>query len=1048
MADDRAIIKALSKQTGEKIKEMPLGSIMFFGSNGYARAADGRVMGLNLEGAGITGLSLIGGLTGLTLLQLGYNKISDISPLAGLTSLTELSLGDNQLTDLSPLAGLTALKILRLENNQLTDISPLAGLTALTLLSLDRNQLTDVSPLAGLTGLTFLNLSGIRLTDLSPLAGLTALTELYLYSNQLTDLSPLAGLTALTSLELSGNQLTGVSPLAGLTHLTTLWLNINQLTDLSPLAGLTALTELYLSDNQLTGVSPLAKLTGLTNLSLSENKLTDLSPLAGLTALTKLWLHNNQLTDLSPLYGLKELKYLDLRHNAITRLPENMVVSGRPIQWEWKLGEPGLFLAGNPLETPPIEVVQQGHEAVVNYFQELKKASVRLLQSKLLLVGNGEVGKTTLMKKLIDNDFQVIPGTEASTHGIHIAPWKLEVPFKDTDAAETSETVTLHFWDFGGQDIYHATHQFFLTKRSLYLFVWEVRREEETRSFDYWLNIVKLLSAESPVIVVMNKADLRTKYIDEAGFKKKFPNIQAFCKVSCLDNRGIGELTGLIRDRLALMPHLRDKLPRAWVDIRQRLEKERKKKNYIGREEYLAICREYGLERERAEFLSGYLHDLGVILHYRHDPLLENTVILNPEWATEAVYALIDRREIQDNRGSFKFDDLKKYWDKQKYPPEKHAQLVRLMETFELCFNFAGTALHFVPELLPPRGDSPDISAYQEPGTLRFQYHYDFMPEGIVSRFMARVFYLIHEKKHFWKNGVELQFENSLALVQGEQLNRRLTIAVTGACQRELLAIIRSHFDYIHASLNMEKDRHFHEMVPCTCTGCAGSANPYLFAYHTLRKFIDKGETVISCQESVEKVDIYNLVKGFEPTRPSKDLLTAVLAAAFHLQGLALDMSTREDARTSLIVTLLKVQGFMAGDQGRWGQSATGKSAGRPDAMIASDQGLEAIVEAFNLGYLDTAAIDKHCIKIFGYDPHGLERNFMVIYADSQDFPGLWEKYKAHLKDISFPYPLSPGKGIEEKPVRFAGMRVALARHERTGRQIGIYHVFVNMRAR
>ena len=360
MADDRAIIEALEKQTGKRLDERFLAEIMG-GINGYALAADGRVVGLNLGGAGITDLSLIGQLTGLTLLQLGANKIS----------------------------------------------------------------------------------------DLSPLAGLTALTKLLLHNNQLTGLSPLAGLTALTAL----------------------WLNNNQLVDLSPLAGLKNLKGLYLYNNQL----------------------TDISPLAGLTALTELYLYENQLTDLTPLAGLKELIYLDLRDNAITQVPESLVLDGRPITWERKdYSEPGLFLEGNPLETPPIEVVKQGHEAVVNYFQELakKEAPVRLLQSKLLLVGNGEVGKTTLMKKLINNKFKVVPGKEATTHGIHIAPWKLEVPFKDTEAAETREAVTLHFWDFGGQDIYHATHQFFLTKRSLYLFVWEVRREEETRSFDYWLYIV------------------------------------------------------------------------------------------------------------------------------------------------------------------------------------------------------------------------------------------------------------------------------------------------------------------------------------------------------------------------------------------------------------------------------------------------------------------------------------------------------------------------------------------------------------------------------
>jgi len=916
MADDRAIIEALEKQLGKKLKEMPLDEIMG-GINGYALAENGRVVGLYLWSAGITDLSLAGRLTGLTHLHLGYNNISDLSPLAGLTGLKELKLFNNRLTDLSPLAGLTGLTFLSLDNNQLADLSPLTGLTALTRLDLDKNQLTD----------------------LSPLAGLTALTKLYLYSNQLTDVSCLA--------------------------------------------------------------------------------------------------------------GLKELKHLDLRDNAITQVPESLILDGRPMQWEREGIEDGLYLEGNPLETPPIEVVKQGHKAVVNYFQELakKEAPVRLLQSKLLLVGNGEVGKTTLMKKLINNDFQVVPGTEASTHGIHIAPWKLEVPFKDTEAAETHETVTLHFWDFGGQDIYHATHQFFLTKRSLYLFVWEVRREEETRSFDYWLNIVKLLSAESPVIVVMNKADLRTKYIDEAGFKAKFPNIQAFCQVSCLDNLGIRELTALIRDQLALMPHLRDKLPRVWVDIRQRLERERKKKNYIGREDYLAICREYDLDRERAEFLSGYLHDLGVILHYRHDPLLENTVILNPEWATEAVYALIDRREIQDNRGSFKFDDLKKYWDKQKYPPEKHAQLVRLMETFELCFNFAGTEIHFVPELLPPRGDSPDISAYQEPGTLRFQYHYDFMPEGIVSRFMARVFYLIHEKKHFWKNGVELQFENSLALVQGEQLNRRLTIAVTGSCRRDLLAIIRSHFDYIHATLNMEKNKHFQEMVPCICPACLHSPTPHFFKYDKLRQAWDRDIKTTDCQESFETVSVHDLLAAIEPPKATGDLPDILLRAVSQLQGIAATLHGDEDSRNGIIAMLLPIYGFPVRDQTRWGWSATGKSPGRLDILVETPAGQpEAVIEALRLDNCDCKKISAHICKIFNYDVNGLKHNFIVVYAEAANFGELWKKYLAYLPEIDYPHPLRPNPEVLE--TGRTDIRLARARHERNGQETLLYHLFVNMRAR
>ena len=82
------------------------------------------------------------------------------------------------------------------------------------------------------------------------------------------------------------------------------------------------------------------------------------------------------------------------------------------------------------------------------------------------------------------------------------------------------------------------------------------------------------------------------------------------------------------------------------MDIRDHLKNE--KKDYISLKDYYAICQTYDLDKKRAEFLSDYLHDLGVILHYRHDRLLENTVILAPEWGTQAVYSLIDTREIHE----------------------------------------------------------------------------------------------------------------------------------------------------------------------------------------------------------------------------------------------------------------------------------------------------------------------------------------------------------------------------------------------------------------
>jgi hypothetical protein len=79
----------------------------------------------------------------------------------------------------------------------------------------------------------------------------------------------------------------------------------------------------------------------------------------------------------------------------------------------------------------------------------------------------------------------------------------------------------------------------------------------------------------------------------------------------------------------------------------------------------------------------------------------------------------------------------------------------------------------------------------------------------------------------------------------------------------------------------------------------------------------------------------------------------------------------------------------------------------------------------------------------FGFCFRRIGQTAAIPFAD--EFPGLWKKYKGHLKEIPYPYPLLPVKGIEEKPVPYAEIRVACARHRRETRETGIYHVFINM---
>ena len=580
-----------------------------------------------------------------------------------------------------------------------------------------------------------------------------------------------------------------------------------------------------------------------TLLELSRIGLESLPPEIGkLTNLMMLDLSDNRLTSLPPEIGnLKKLIMLDLDNNQITHLPKEII----NLELEIYLLRPHLlydaiFLTDNPLESPPIEVIEQGREAIKAYFEQIEKEeTIQLFEAKLLLVGQGGVGKTYLMNRLIHN--KIDPAT-VSTEGIYINQWIIKT--KQTDRFR------VNFWDFGGQEIYHATHQFFLTKRSLYLFVWESRTDADLLNFDYWLNTVKVLSDNSSVIVIQNKIDERKKSINQEGWKKRFPNIVEYHDVSATKPSNIDDLKDAIIREIGKLPHIGDLLPKRWIDIRKLLEG--LNENFIPYSRYQEICDEFDMDDKQTSRLSEYYHDLGVFLFFKENPILRNTIFLKPEWATRAVYKVTDNQKVKDNFGKFHFSELADIWeDKKEFPVEKHVELVELMKSFELCFELPNGQEYIIPELL--RANQPELG-WDYTDNLRFKYVYDFMPAGIITRFIVITHDLV-KADFYWKDGVILTWENNEALVIKTD-NRIIEVWINGHDKKTLLGIIRRHINYIHSPFSNLK---VNEMIPCNCSKCLKNPNPHFYSYQNLIVAQKKDVKEIQCQKGFKLVPIDKL---------------------------------------------------------------------------------------------------------------------------------------------------------------------------------------------
>ncbi len=848
--------------------------------------------GLDLSFNQITNLpKSIGQLSNLTELDLSWNQITNLPESIGkLSNLTELDLSENQITNLpESIATLSNLRNLYLGGNPITNLPEFIGkLSNLTKLDSSNNQITNLpesittlsnlrnldlgenqirnlpESIAKLSNLTKLDLSRNQITNLPESIGqLSNLTDLNLSGNQITNLpESIAKLSNLTDLNLSGNQITNLpESIAKLSNLTDLNLSENQITNLpESITKLSNLTDLDLSGNQITNLpESITKLSNLTDLDLSGNQITNLpESITKLSNLTYLYLILNQIKNLpKSITKLSNLTYLDLTENKITNLPESIAnLSNLTNLYLWgnkitNLPESianlsnltNLDLRGNPLVTPPLEIAEKGIEAIRDYFQQLKLDSDYLYEAKLLIVGEAGAGKTTLAQKIQNPDYEL--QEEDSTRGIDIIPWYF--PYNN------QRDFRMNIWDFGGQEIYHATHQFFLTKRSLYTLVVDTRKEDT--DFYYWLNIVELLSDNSPLLIIKNEKQDREREINERGLRGQFTNLEKTLATNLKTNRGLADILTQVKHYIRNLPHVGDNLPKTWKQVREVLEQEGR--NYISLEEYLQICQANGIrERKYKLQLSGYLHDLGVCLHFQDDPLLNKTVILKPEWGTAAVYKVLDNDKVRNNLGKFTLSDLENIWREKQYENARD-ELLQLMIKFKLCYKIPNRKETYIaPQLLSE--NEPDYN-WEETNNLILRYTYEFMPKGIITQFIVAMHKHIWQQEYVWKSGVILEKDQTKAEVIEYYGKREIKIRVVGKHKRDLLIAVTHELDKIHDSYQRLK---YNKLIPCNCQECKLSQEPHFYRFEILHNFEAKGENEIQCQQSCKMVNVRSLIQN------------------------------------------------------------------------------------------------------------------------------------------------------------------------------------------
>ena len=796
-------------------------------------ASLGQLKSLNLDGCmELIDLTPLASLGQLESLNLGScSKLTDLTPLAGLEQLKSLGLGwCVELTDLTSLASLRQLESLNLESCwKLTDLTPLTSLGQLKSLNLDGcMELIDLTPLASLGQLESLNLENcIKLTDLTLLAGLEQLKSLGLgWCRELTDLTSLASLRQLESLNLSGcNKLVDLTPLTGLGQLESLNLSgCDKLVDLTLLAGLGQLESLNLSDcDKLVDLTPLAGLGQLESLNLGGcDKLIDLTPLAGLEQLKSLGLSwCRELTDLTPLTSLGQLESLNLSScdklvdlTPLTGLGqlENLKLNGcgkivdfSALNQLFKLRRINLYnisssvsfsflkrlkglIASNLLVDTwrlPRELLSKDEYAdscvnrCLDYVAALKQGSHQETLTKAFLLGNGEVGKTQLRRRLQGLPFDPnIP----STHGVEII---------EPDALE--HDLPIQIWDFGGQDIYHSTHALFLKASAVFILLWNPRSEEKgefeqdgilvrNERLPYWLEYIgSQTSNDSPVLCVQSQCKARADTLD--------PPLGQHTLGSRLNHFAFGATTWSEQDcpcdpeedppynLEVLVANLKQAvldlrihepypdIPDSFLTLREKMRDLRKKGiKRISLDEYKKEAEKAGCATY-SETTLYLLHHTGVIFH--DGELIKDQIIVDQNWALSPIYDLFHRKDtlkhLRDyKKGYFIKDELANLrWNEQNYSSQEQDLFLKLMTTCQLCFPVGKTpfdeTIYLAPDLLPEENQIKSLFApnwpEDHPITAWVHFKFVFFHRGLLHRLFSNLNNLSDSEPHYWRSG-------------------------------------------------------------------------------------------------------------------------------------------------------------------------------------------------------------------------------------------------------------------------------------------------------
>ena len=414
------------------------------------------------------------------------------------------------------------------------------------------------------------------------------------------------------------------------------------------------------------------------------------------------------------------------------------------------------------LNEPPKNMLKDARHCV-RYLDSKLRCAKGFYKMKLMLVGQANRGKTTLVARLQGKDC----GNE-STVGVDVSEWSYKPSLG-------KHKFFFSIWDFGGQEEYYATHQCFLSERSLYLILFNLKHGKKgVYELKPWLNNIALRAPNSLVIIVgthldqvsdEERANVDSTLQCAGQIVGSYSNKLNIAEIMPVGLTGRIENIGLLKEAIynhAANYTIRDqvimgrKIPASYHALDKQIEviqgeiRQGEKDPIMTSEQFKAMVLEQNLpdlhDDDELQTATIFLTNVGSLLHYddrSHN--LNELYFVDPRWLCDMMSKVITIRERNPfvKNGILNSKDIPSLFRDKQFPLEHFEQYLTLLDRFEIALPLDNRRM-LIPSML--LSTSPHEEASTEPLYTRYiVFTKAATPPGFWSRLLSRIMHSVQK---------------------------------------------------------------------------------------------------------------------------------------------------------------------------------------------------------------------------------------------------------------------------------------------------------------